>query len=173
MAEARLERLPIRRRVVRTARPATVVWGADDLLRWVFAVGVGAITIAVAWYICAGDATFNQQVGPVDAGVAGLLVTGLGNASWLLRGRRAVGERRRALLADIAQDPPPVPSGPLLLSTAAPSVAPATDLFVAGSDMTRFHRPTCALAQGRVGWVAMDRQEHEQAGRQPCGVCRP
>ena len=72
----------------------------EDLLRWALTTGVGGIVIAVSWYVCAGDASFTRQIGPLDAAVAGAVVSGLGNAMWLLRGRRVLGERRRALLAD-------------------------------------------------------------------------
>ena len=64
-------------------------------------MGLGGIVIAVAWYVAAGEATFAQQVGPVDAALAGLLLSGVGNLAWLLHGRRTLGERRRLLLPDI------------------------------------------------------------------------
>jgi hypothetical protein len=38
--------------------------------------------------------------------------------------------------------------------------------------MMRFHRSNCPLATGR-SWGASSRQEHEVAGRLPCGVCKP
>ena len=69
-------------------------------MRWALATGAGGIVIAVSWYVCAGDASFYRQVGPLDAAVAAAVVSGLGNAVWLLRGRRNLGERRRALLGD-------------------------------------------------------------------------
>src|SRR5580704_2280096 len=84
----------------RRAAPAvpSVLWGAEDLLRWVITVGLGGIVVAVSWYVCAGDLQFSQQVGPIDAAIAGLLLSGIGNLAWLVHGRRALGERRRALL---------------------------------------------------------------------------
>jgi hypothetical protein len=142
-------------------------------------MSAGAIVIGVAWYVCAGDVSLNQQIGPVDIAVAGLLLSGLGNATWLLRGRRAVGERRRTLLPDpVAQvrrvravqgDIPPSD----LQATHADVPAVSTEVFLAGSDMERFHRATCPLAAGRSGWTTMTRQEHLDAGRKPCGVCQP
>ncbi len=156
-----------------------LLWGPDDLLRWAFAILVAAIVIGVAWYVCAGDVSLNQQIGPMDAAVAGLVVSGFGNATWLLRGRRAIGERRRALLPDPVaqvqrarmnrgQSPAPVVGG---LSSATRVFEVET--FLAGPDMERYHRATCALAAGRVGWTTMTRQEHDAAGRKPCGVCQP
>ena len=64
-------------------------------------MGLGGIVVAVSWYVCAGDVSFSQQIGPTDAAVAGLLLAGIGNVGWLLRGRRILGERRRALLPDV------------------------------------------------------------------------
>src|SRR5580698_7249234 len=151
-----------RRRSARLAAPASperasnrrLLWGPDDLLRWAFAIFAGAIVIGVAWYVGAGDLSLKQQIGPTDAAVAGLLLSGLGNATWLLRGRRAVGERRRSLLPDpVAQ----VQRVRLLRGTASEPVAqtePAHSpilgdpVFLAGPNMERFHHPNCALAAG-------------------------
>jgi hypothetical protein len=160
------------RQVVR-ARP--LLWGAEDLLRWAITTGLGGIVIAVGWYIAAGEATFAQQVGPLDAALAGLLLSGLGNLVWLLHGRRALGERRRLLLPDVADVTAGAAArgiavGAPLTATSETAVA---DVFLAGEGMERFHRPGCALAAGRTGWTTATRQEHEEAGRRPCGVCRP
>ena len=158
-------------RQVAQARP--LLWGAEDLLRWVITTGLGGIVIAVAWYVAAGEATFAQQVGPIDAALAGLLLSGIGNLAWLLHGRRALGERRRLLLPDVTgagAQPQPALLGPLAVSSTA---ATMDEVFLAGEGMERFHRPGCSLAAGRTGWRTATRQEHEAAGRRPCGVCRP
>jgi hypothetical protein len=157
-----------------TAR-RTIVWSAEDLLRWAITVGLGGIAVAVSWYVCAGEATFSQQIGPADAAVAGLLLAGIGNAAWLLKGRRAIGERRRLLLPDVTADPGVrrVVPVPVRADDLLPNAADPTALLVAGEGMERFHRPGCALTRGRSGFVEMTRHEHERAGRRPCGVCRP
>ena len=135
-------------------------------------VGLGGIVLAVSWYVCAGDVSFSQQIGPTDAAVAGLLLAGIGNVGWLLRGRRILGERRRALLPDV-----PARIG---VGTVRPvrvhheeEEEEAGALYVAGDGMERFHRPDCLLASGRPDWTPETRTEHEVAGRRPCGVCRP
>lgn len=158
-------------RQVAPARP--LLWGAEDLLRWAITTGLGGIVIAVAWYVAAGEATFAQQVGPLDAAVAGLLLSGVGNLAWLLHGRRALGERRRLLLPDLAMAMPD-PQSVLVAPLSPPATAGTMDdVFLAGEGMERFHRPDCALAAGRTGWTTATRREHEEAGRRPCGVCRP
>ena len=150
-------------------------------MRWnAYALGVGAVAIVVSWYVCAGDVTFSQQVGPIDAAVAGLLVAGLGNATWLLRGRRALGERRRALLPDVVAPAHRVStphvgwSDPAATTRGDSASTNANEVFLAGQGMERFHRPVCALAEGRSGLDHHGpRQEHLAAGQKPCGVCRP
>jgi hypothetical protein len=176
---ARTRTLETRRR----SQPSipSVLWGAEDLLRWVITVALGGIVVAVCWYVCAGDTQFSQQVGPTDAAIAGLLLSGIGNLAWLLHGRRALGERRRSLLPDIAVDDleyrTPVGTrrhvGPASPAMNSPASTAEDTVFVAGEGMERFHRPDCALAAGRTGWSALPRNEHELAGRKPCGVCRP
>jgi hypothetical protein len=149
--------------------PRPVLWRPEDLLRWALTVGIGGIVVAVSWYVCAGDVSFSQQIGPADAAVAGLLLAGIGNVGWLLRGRRILGERRRALLPDV---PARVAVG-TVRPVGAHHEEDAGALYVAGDGMERFHRPDCLLASGRHDWTAKTRAEHKVAGRRPCGVCRP
>lgn len=158
-------------RPVAPARP--LLWGAEDLLRWAITTGLGGIVIAVAWYIAAGEATFAQQVGPVDAALAGLLLSGVGNLAWLLHGRRTLGERRRLLLPDIVAATTSADAQAVVVGPLSTGVASVDAVFLAGEGMERFHRPECALAAGRTGWTTGTRREHEEAGRRPCGVCRP
>jgi hypothetical protein len=152
-----------------------LLWGAEDLLRGAITTGLGGIVIVVAWYVAAGEATFAQQVGPIDAALAGLVLSGMGNLAWLLHGRRALGERRQLMLPDVAAATPMAPAQPLVVGPLSSSAATAAadDVFLAGEGMERFHRPNCALAAGRTGWTTATRREQEAAGRRPCGVCRP
>lgn len=166
-------RVAEQRSLVAPVRPS--LWQAENLLRWAVTAGLGGILIAVAWYVAAGEATFSQQVGPIDLALAGLLVSGVGNLAWLVRGRRALGERRRLLLPDVVPAAP-VPVRQEAQPEGAGSLTAARDsdlLFVAGEGMERYHRSDCVLASGRTGWVAMTSKAHEAAGRRPCGVCRP
>jgi hypothetical protein len=150
--------------------PRPMLWRPEDLLRWGVVVGLGGIVVAVSWYICAGDVSFSQQIGPTDAALAGLLLAGIGNVGWLLRGRRILGERRRALLPDVPARASDVGA---VRQVDVRHGDEAGTLFVAGDGMERFHRSDCLLASGRHDWTTMTRAEHEVAGRRPCGVCRP
>jgi hypothetical protein len=181
------------RRPAAAAPPAAPVWRQtlwrpEDFMRWVISIGVGGVVLVASWYVCAGDASFYRQIGPLDAASAGLILAGLGNVMWLLRGRRNVGERRRALLPDVAAlITTEGDSGELdelgerrRVSDVAPeggaatAAAPTAEhvFFVAGDGLARYHRPDCTLASGRT-WSGATRADHEAAGRQPCGVCRP
>jgi hypothetical protein len=149
-----------------------LLWGSEDFIRWILGVGAGGIVIVVSWYVGSGDASFSRQIGPLDAAVAGLVFAGLGNVMWLLRGRRALGERRRALLPDVAAIAEATERAAEGGVRGAGSTTSEGDLFVGGEGLVRFHRPDCPLAVGR-SWAAFPRQEHEGAGRSPCGVCNP
>ncbi len=159
----------------RRASAPSVLWGAEDLLRWVITLGLGGIVIVVCWYIAAGQATFSQQVGPLDAAVAGLLLAGIGNLAWLIHGRRALGERRRLLLPDVAEAVAhsAQPAQTVVAEPVSAAEAALEQVFLAGEGMERYHRPGCALASGRTGWTTATRREHELAGRRRCGVCQP
>ena len=156
-----------------STRPAP--WGADDLVRWLVLVGAGAVVVAVSWYLAAGDSSLNQQIGPTDAAIGGVVLAGLSNVGWLLRGRRAIGERRRRLLPEMA-----VPEQVRVIGRSTPSEEPLhaavgtpEAIYLGGEGLERFHRHDCPLAVGRSEWMAATRQAHEQAGRRPCGMCRP
>jgi hypothetical protein len=158
-----------------TSRPTAEqrsLWSAEDVTRGVLALAAGGIIIVVSWYVCSGDANFNHQIGPLDAAVGGMVLVGLGNVMWLLRGRRAVGERRRVLLSD----PVTASSGSVgtvrNVSDLSANDADADEFFLAGKGLLYFHRPECTLAAGRT-WSGATRAVHEEQGRRPCGVCRP
>jgi hypothetical protein len=98
--------------------------------------------------------------------------------SWILSGRRALGERRAALLARMAAAAPA--DRPDL---ARPTAGDEPGLLAAGLDVTedfpvavaglsRYHRPGCPLTAGRAAERAA-LLTHVQAGRRPCGICTP
>ena len=94
--------------------------------------------------------------------IAGIIVAGVGNAVWLLTGRRAVGLRRRTVANAIERR----------YRGRAQPIAEQTTTLVAAKGMTRYHRADCVfVAERRV--TANKRQTHESRGRTPCGVCRP
>jgi hypothetical protein len=136
-------------------------WSADQLLRVVGLVVSGAVMCGVAWGVASGRAHFGDQVGWVSLAVGGLVVAFFGQASWLLNGRRAVGERSIHLLGR-----------PPRRATAGGGVRSRASQLVGGEGLRWYHRSDCPLARAQV-WPVASRSEHEADGRQPCGVCRP
>jgi hypothetical protein len=133
-------------------------WSRLDALKTSLLIAVGAVVWAVGWFQVAEKPAMDEQIAPLNVAVAGVVVIGAGQALWFLNGRRAVAERRRALLGE---SPAPV---------AAQAPAQGDELF-AGSQRF-YHRLECAMVVDR-GWAAMIRATHEAAGRVPCGVCKP
>jgi hypothetical protein len=49
---------------------------------------------------------------------------------------------------------------------------PRSETLVGGPDLRFYHRADCVMAADRE-WSAATSGEHDQAGRTPCGMCRP
>jgi hypothetical protein len=120
----------------------------------------GAALVAAAWWGSSLALTVGHQVVWANVGFAGLAVACLGDAWWLATGRRAVDRRQRDALETVRR------ARPLLSSRVL-----AADL-VAVPEATRYHRPSCALVDGKAVREGA-RAGHESSGLQPCGVCRP
>lgn len=140
-------------------RPAEAIWTTALNI-------VGAVVVFVGWLGVSGTARLSHQYGWTSVAVVGLVIAALGNGLWLLGGRRAVGVRRRRLLAD-------PPRGAVDVTSAAVATSPpADDRLVTAPAMTRYHRPGCILVRGK------DVRPYEPARRgapaaRPCGMCRP
>lgn len=135
-------------------------WTRADAAKSAALVALGCVVWAIGWFQVAEKPALEEQIAPFNVVIVGFMVVGVGNASWFLAGRRAVGDRRRSLLtlAAGAQVPAQVPS------------ADECDRYV-GSERF-FHRAACPLVADR-SWAPQARSEHECAGRVPCGVCAP
>lgn len=142
-------------------------WTADDLLRFLATSGIGAALSAVAWYQANDEVALADQVQWANLAVGGFVLASYGMLGWLLRGRRAVGQRRVGLLGEPARA-----AGAPVEIPAATSTASAGGALVAGRERRYYHAAGCPLAADR-GWTKATRSAHEKAGRQPCGVCRP
>lgn len=145
------------------------LWTAEEVIRWIGMSAIGFVLYAVAWYLAADQAASNAQMGWVNLGVVGLVLFGVANTMWLMRGHRAVRARTRASVSDAH----PVAVSPSR-KTAPAFSALGADLdgqLVAGEG-AHYHRAECPMAQGRAV-TAMGRSAHEAGGRRPCGICRP
>lgn len=96
-------------------------------------------------------------------GILSLMVLVVADASWFLVGRRAVGTRRREVLGPLAER---------LLGGAAQQGMDGAQVLVAVPGMRHYHRSSCQTVIGKaVAEVPLE--EHQRAGRGPCGMCTP
>lgn len=152
-----------------TPRPTSLAaWTSDAVVRLLTLNGLAVAALLICWYQTSGEVTAHEQLVWMNVGLAGLGLSGLANAAWLLRGRQAIGAARVAWLPDDAVRPrDPIPPA------TAPVEATITDVpVVIGRQMSRYHRPTCPLVAKRPLW-AESRADLEQDGFVPCEVCRP
>lgn len=139
----------------------------DDVLRVVAINAIAGVACVIACLMAAQRAAVEGQLILVNVAVAALVASGCVNMAWLLRGRRAVGLRYRELFGRLGAEVDATPPPSVTTTADADSAS-----LIAGDGLIRYHRPGCALAAGR-DWPSATRADHEQAGRQPCGVCRP
>jgi hypothetical protein len=134
------------------AAPAGLLWARTDLVLIVAANVVGAVLILIGWLGSSDALTLSDSVDWLKVGIVGVIFAGICNGLFLLRGRRAVGLARRAVLG--------IPrTRPIGTDTAAPAL-----VALAGS--TRVHVPTCPMVLGKPVQPATD-------DLQPCELCRP
>lgn len=122
--------------------------------------------LVIAWWQATSHPLARDHEPWLNLGIGAVLLSGALNGLFLMGARRAVAVRRAALyrtasLATPASPPPGAMSGP----RRGPK-------FAAAPAMSRYHRPTCALAAGKPLRLE-ERGDHETAGRRPCGICRP
>lgn len=137
-------------------------WQVSHLLVWYLGAGLGLTVIVAAWWGSSGTTSVTTLITWVDVGVVGVVVSGIANLLWLLEGRRAVGERRYAVLGDVD----------VSLHAQAPALPESEQPLVATEQMTRYHRPSCPAVAGKQVTAAA-RADHESAGRSRCGICQP
>jgi hypothetical protein len=133
------------------------------MLFWQVLTAVTGIALIIAWYSVSGKSVFDDQKAGIDIAIAVLIISCALDALFILAGRRAVGARREQLLSSV----PIVPR-----RRGAASSAPDLAGLVAGEGLTRYHRTSCQLAEGR-DWPMASLAEHQAASRTACGVCAP
>src|SRR5207237_1367274 len=79
-------------------------WGVTDMLIVYGMTFVGLLLVFLAWFGTSASVRLGSQVRWTDVGVAGVIILGAGNLLWLLRGKRATGQLRRLVLAEVPID---------------------------------------------------------------------
>ncbi|MDQ1506531.1 MAG: hypothetical protein QOD57_4258 [Actinomycetota bacterium] len=140
------------------------LWTLADLIVITWVTIVSGTLLLLAWLGSSGTIDEASQQRWTAVGIAGLILSGLGTAYCLVRGRRALG-RKLSLVTDAAV---------LARGAFAHSSDQIGDgsqpRLVASSDMTFFHREGCMFSEGKR-LRAETREEHERAGRSPCLAC--
>lgn len=144
------------------------LWGSRSRLVLGAGWAVGLLVVAVGWWGTSGEATPDGQFRWLGVGVVGMILCLAVSAGWLFTGLRAVGTRIRVAVPV----PSDVPDTVLELRLVPDGRQSDPDGLVAAPGMRYYHRPSCALAQGKAVRPA-DRTDHVRAGRAACGVCRP
>lgn len=140
-------------------------WPEPSVILWALLSGIGVTLVAAGWLQVRNETVYADQAAGINMAIVGVIAAGSAAVSMLLAGRRGVAARRLAVLGDLRA----MPSAKV---SAGSSGDVTSQSLVGGEGLRHFHRAGCTMAQGR-NWSAGSRPEHEQAGRVPCGVCRP
>src|ERR1700712_4098658 len=146
---------------------AHLLWNLTDLTRWGTAITFTMILLVGSWYVVSGRPTWNEQIPAMGVGIVSVVIANAASLGLLLAGRRAIGIRRQALLGE-APVPAETAQAWLPQDSATRSVVP----LVGAAGLRHYHRADCTMAVGR-DWPSATRSQHEDASRQPCGLCRP
>lgn len=141
---------------------ATSLWPRSDLVVTAAVTLVASLCVAVAWVGSSGKVQVTDQFVWLNFALVGVVIATAGDAVWIMRGRRAVGLRMRALF----------PDGPSEEGQAAGDLQQQELVYLSGPDMTRYHEPGCLLIEGKAVTTATP-LVHRNAGRRPCEMCHP
>lgn len=143
--------------------PARSPWAPQMYVVYAGLAVLGAVLFLVGAGVVAKEKLYDDQVAGINIAIAGVVVANAAGVLLLMAGRRAVAARRLKVLGAVPAHAPRVG----MIAAPASSVA-----LVGGDGLNHFHRADCVLAAGRY-WPSLDRGAHENAGRRPCGVCKP
>ena len=139
--------------------PRTPPWSLADARTAFLPVVLGMVLLGWAWWESSGTGKLDEHTTAVVFAVLAAAVCLAGCYAWVSAGRRAVRERRAALI------------GALELALPAPSVVlvdtEAGDGLVTVAGTQRYHRAGCLLVRGKVVEPA------SAHGRTACEMCRP
>jgi hypothetical protein len=134
-------------------------WSNQDVARLLGGNALGLLLVLIGWYQASGASVERTQLAWVELGIAGVIIAGLVDATWLLRGRSAI---------HTAVD---VVIGPVVHAERAHAVRPSADTrpsLVWVPNTSRYHRPDCPLTAGKETRAADPAQQRRLAA---CEVC--
>lgn len=129
--------------------------------------GLALALAAIAWNGASTEATPTGQMSWIGIALVAAVVSGGVNAAWLLRARRAVGLRQRAVAARVRE------LDGVAAGTSWAAGTESSDMTVAVPGLALYHRDGCALVEGRPRVRGGHRSDQEAAGLRPCGWCQP
>jgi hypothetical protein len=135
-------------------------WKPDDVTRLVLGQLFGIALMGASWFEAGSQLTVREELTWLNVGLVGLAVCGVGNALWLLQGRRSVGTARVLVLPDRGDRP-------TVQADADPTVRPDHRVVLKAKSATLYHRPGCPLLVGKPTSATAARE-----GRAPCQVCQ-
>ncbi|MGW2563653.1 hypothetical protein ACWCXB_31405 [Streptomyces sp. NPDC001514] len=137
----------------------TEPWRDRDALVVCGTTLAGLALLVIAWFGAGGTASTALQTAWLNLAVAGFTVSAIGQCLWLLRARRAVGERRIGLISLAPREDPEDAYEPLPVRRGAPRH------LVRATGMVRLHHPDCPLVAGKDVTVAAPEDG------ELCGMC--
>ena len=138
-------------------------WDDRDIIRMTVTSGLGLAAIVGAWFGASGTTAVGRQAIWLEVATVGFAVSAAGWSLWLLRGRRAIGEKKAALIA-LTPTETEEPSTPR--RSPRPAATMPLDL-VRAPGMARVHHPECPLVAGKTVEPAAP------GDGEPCQVCAP
>lgn len=138
-------------------------WQRRHVLGSLLLAAIGAVGMAVCWYVGAGKLSYDDQVPWLVGSIASSGVVVLGGVYWLICAFRQVSLMQRDLATYLR---------PWLAEARpeAPSSAQVEDLVWAPG-MHRTHRPQCLLARGKKNLEPVTAAEMVARGLTGCGAC--
>ena len=136
-------------------------WSTEDATRLLVTNTLALTLILAAAYQSGASSSTRTGLAWLSLGVAGVVVSGVGNGLWLLRGLRSIGSAAMSTIP-----------WPALKQTALRAGGGPDLVVVKGSGVTRYHRRSCPLVTGKRV-IEVTRELHPGGGLSPCGVCEP
>jgi hypothetical protein len=146
-----------------------VPWRVGDLTLLSVLSFLGLAGLMTGWIGASSSTTVRTEELWLVVGIVAAVLSGFGNAMWLLAGHRTVRGRAKAVTAEIRELLLVPTAGDATVVNSEPVVGGA---LVAAARMTHFHRRTCHLTVGKKV-IARTHAQHLKSGRHACGVCQP